>query len=114
MDRDKLAIGLGWFSVGLGLLEGLVPSAISTLTGTQQNTVVTQGLGVRELASGVGILAQEKERKRWLWSRVAGDAMDLALLGRALLAKQNDKTKVTMAMAAVAGVAVLDVIAASS
>ena len=36
-------------------------------------------VGAREIASGFGILAQNKPTP-WLWSRVGGDAMDLALL----------------------------------
>ena len=36
-------------------------------------------VGAREIASGFGILAQTKPTP-WLWSRVGGDAMDLALL----------------------------------
>ena len=42
-----------------------------------------RGLGVREITSGVGILSNERTAE-WLWSRVAGDVMDLALLSRAL------------------------------
>ena len=40
-------------------------------------------IGVRELASGVGILTRERPIGP-VWTRVGGDVMNLALLGRAL------------------------------
>ena len=46
-----------------------------------RNTMVA--IGVRELASGVAILTRERPVGP-VWSRVGGDVMDLALLGRAL------------------------------
>src|SRR4051812_24194809 len=42
--------------------------------------------------------------------RVAGDAMDLALLARAARARGARRDRVSMAMAAVAGVAALDIL----
>src|SRR5687768_1706429 len=67
-------------------------------------------LGIRELVSGVGILTR-KNSTPWLWSRVAGDAMDLALLGTALSLPGTKQGRVAAAAAAVAGVTVLDVLA---
>jgi uncharacterized membrane protein len=65
-------------------------------------------LGMREVASGIGILSQRR-KSPWLWSRVAGDAMDLALLGRAAVQPGAGAARLAVAAFAVAGVTALDV-----
>ena len=78
--RDKFALGLGLFSIGLGLAEIFMPREVARLIGVRNRPAVFMALGARELLSGVGILAQRRPAG-WLWSRVAGDVMDLSLLG---------------------------------
>jgi len=68
-----------------------------------------RALGLRELTSGVGILSQPR-RPAWLWSRVAGDAMDLALLGAAFLGRGAHRGRLTTAMGTVSLVTALDVV----
>jgi uncharacterized membrane protein len=68
-------------------------------------------LGLRQVVSGVGIL-QEFRRDEWLWARVGGDVIDLGLLGVALTSDESEPARVEAAAAAVAGIAVLDLIAA--
>ena len=51
------------------------PGQLSRLIGVQENPVLFRLLGVREIASGLGILTQDR-RGPGLWSRVAGDAVD--------------------------------------
>ncbi|HEX5580384.1 MAG TPA: SRPBCC family protein, partial [Gemmatimonadaceae bacterium] len=70
-----------------------------------------RALGLRELTSGAGILTQP-DSAGWVWSRVAGDMMDLALLGRIMSDERADRDRTAMATAAVLGVAALDVICA--
>jgi len=67
-------------------------------------------VGVRELAAGVGLMTKTKPAA-WLWARVAGDAMDLALLGTAALSSSR-KGHVASAVSAVVGVTLADVRAA--
>ena len=71
------------------------------------------GIGVRELASGVGILTREHPVGP-VWSRVGGDVMDLALLGRALRSAEGQRNRLAAATAAVIGVSILDVLAGRS
>lgn len=104
----RFARGLGWFSVGLGLAELLAPGPLSRLIGVREHRVLMPLLGIRELASGVGILANPKPAS-WVWSRVAGDMMDLALLGAALSSGNSDRGKVAAATAAVIGVTAIDI-----
>src|SRR3954463_14968532 len=79
---NSLARFLGYFSIGLGLAEVLAPRAMARLTGVRQEGLL-QAYGLREIASGVGILSCSRPTE-WLWSRVAGDALDLATLAQNL------------------------------
>jgi len=97
---------LGWFSIGLGLAELLMTRQLARATGMQGREGLLRLYGVREVATGVGLLAA-KRREPWLGARVAGDALDLATLSQGA-----KKVRAGAAMAAVAGVAALDVQAA--
>ena len=109
---EGLATFLGWFSIGLGLAEVLAPRGLSRLIGlAEDRTVVLRIMGLREITAGVGILTQRRPAG-WVWSRVAGDALDLSLLGAALASEDSDKGRVLAATASVVGVTALDVICA--
>lgn len=112
-NRDRLAIGLGWFSIGLGLTEILAPRTLSRMIGAPPRSGLIRLLGFREIMAGVGILSKPRTRA-WLQTRVAGDAMDLSLLGAAAFSKESDLGRLTMAAATVSGVTALDVIASKS
>jgi uncharacterized membrane protein len=106
----QLARGLGWFSIGLGLAEVLMPYAVARLCGgTGRHTGLIRLYGLRELASGVAILGGGKRPVTGLWSRVAGDAMDLATLGLAFASPRTNKAGVAFATANVVAVTALDV-----
>jgi uncharacterized membrane protein len=110
-DRSQqLAKALGWLSIGLGTVHLLAPRTLSRAIGVADRPMLFRALGLREIASGVGILTQ-RQPTNWLWSRVAGDAIDLTLLGMAVRRSGADeRSKVALACAAVAGVAVLDIL----
>lgn len=102
--------GLGYFSLGLGTAQILAPEAVAHLIGITRGprTRLTMRLvGLREIASGAAILTQRRPVP-WLWSRVAGDVMDLGLLTLALLDGHNHRPRVAGSMAAVAGVTTAD------
>ena len=107
---EILARGLGWFSIGLGLTEILAPGKLSELVGADDRPTMMRILGAREIVSGIGILTQDHPAES-LWSRVAGDAMDLAVLGSALTERYSKKKKLIAAISAVAGVTALDIYA---
>jgi uncharacterized membrane protein len=112
--NEKLASFLGWFSVGLGVSQIVMPRVVSRICGVDDsdgNTVLMRALGVRELTSGVGILTQQHPTN-WVWSRVAGDVMDLAMLGKVYSNDENHRGRTTLATAAVLGVLALDVLSA--
>lgn len=109
---EKLATGLGWFSIGLGLAELLAPEQLGNLIGVDKKRRSLLPLfGLREIASGIAILAIPRPAGA-VWSRVGGDALDLAFLGSALASDETDKTKVAVATLAVLGVTALDVVCA--
>jgi uncharacterized membrane protein len=66
-----------------------------------------RALGARELTAGIGLLTRRRSSP-WLWARVAGDIVDLALLGNVLRSRRADRMRVGGALAAVAGVTLLD------
>lgn len=106
-----LATALGVFSLGLGLWEALAPRSVGDRTGVRLPAVV-RGYGVREMAVGIGILSSERPAF-WLWSRVAGDALDLATLAASYhRSLPDDRRKNLQAAAAVLGVTVLDLLCA--
>jgi uncharacterized membrane protein len=109
--RDLLATGLGWFSIGVGLAEIFASREIARLIGVRNRPAVFGALGARQLLTGIGILMQRKPTG-WLWSRVAGDLMDLSLLGVAFTERKTDRERVEATAAAVGGVMVADVICA--
>ena len=112
VGEERLARALGWFSIGLGLAEIAAPRQVAQLIGVPDNRntrPVLQAVGLREITTGLGILGRRRP-SGWLWARVGGDVMDLALLGSALKAENANWTKVVTAAAAVAGVAALDLL----
>ena len=111
VTATKIATGLGWFSIGLGLAELLAPKQLGEAIGVGNRNRLLPAMGLREIASGVGILTQARPAGA-VWSRVGGDALDLALLGAALFSKSSRKSRVLLAIGAVAGVAALDYICA--
>lgn len=104
---DRLAESLGWFSIGVGMAAIAAPRGVSRLIGLDNHRLLLRMVGLREIASGVGILTNRKPTT-WLWSRVAGDLMDLALLRKAFENPRAGRVRLTAATAAVAGVTALD------
>jgi hypothetical protein len=110
----KFAKGLGMFSIALGLAELLAPAQVGELIGVSPRyRAFIPALGVREIAHGVGIMMQAKPTES-VWSRVAGDAIDLAYLGAAFTGEENNKARLVGATVAVLGVTALDIMCAQA
>jgi uncharacterized membrane protein len=109
-NPKKLARGLGIFSIGLGLTEFLAPEKVANLIGVRRsNTLLIRLFGLREIASGVAIFVQGRRPRQAVWSRVAGDALDLAALGAAFNSRRSNRAKLAFATANVVAVSALDV-----
>lgn len=86
LSNIKAARALGWVSIGLGLTEIAVPGWVEQQLGVKGHRGIIRGFGLREIAAGMMILNQpglNRNLVAGLWSRVGGDAVDLAALGKA-------------------------------
>jgi hypothetical protein len=109
---DRLAKALGWFSLGLGLTELLAPGRITRALGMEGKEGVVRAFGAREI--GHGLLTLSPDKQVGLWSRVAGDGLDIATLMGGLRDDNPKRDNVAIALAMVLGVTLLDVIGAQS
>jgi uncharacterized membrane protein len=119
-DRERgtggegLANFLGLFSLGLGLAEFAMPGVVSRIAGLEGDGLdrkMMRAMGLREIAHGVSVLSSPQPKAQ-MWGRVAGDALDLALLGKALTNRDNARGRTLFATGAVLGVTALDVLCA--
>lgn len=116
-----LTRSLALTSLGLGATCLLAPGWLASSIGLRDTPRVRRTLrltGLREIVNGFGLLSG-RATTGWLWSRVGGDAMDLAVLGNALTVKGAqsqvaDRSRATGAMVTLAGIAALDVASASA
>jgi uncharacterized membrane protein len=104
--EERLALGLGWFSIALGTTEMLAPGAIARWLGIRENDRLIRAFGAREIATGIGILNYPRPAGG-LWARVSGDVVDLAALGAAMTRSERPN-RVAGALALVAGITLLD------
>jgi uncharacterized membrane protein len=108
---DRLACALGWASLGLGVAQLARPGAFTRLSGVDDSRWacgIVRLVGVRELFHAAVLLGSRRTAPR-VWTRVGGDAMDLALLCRAMTGREGRRRRrVTAGTAAVAGITAID------
>lgn len=109
---DRLGRALGWFSFGLGLAELIAPAQLTRALGMEGKETLVRAYGAREI--GAGILCLSVDKQAGLWSRVAGDAVDIATLATGLKSDNPKRDNVIIALALVLGVTALDVVAAQA
>ncbi len=104
---------LGLASIAIGITEIAAPQQLENYMGISngENTGILRVLGVREILTGVDILAHPNS-KPGIWGRVAGDAVDIALLAIAAK-KSKNPTGMKTIFTAVAGITALDVLCAN-
>src|SRR5215213_2735411 len=99
-SSDQLARALGWFSIGLGVAEIAAPRSFTRALGMEGKEGFVRACGAREIASGMLSLSVDKEKG--LWSRVAGDGLDIATLLNELRDSNPKRDNVAMALTLVA------------
>jgi hypothetical protein len=104
---------LAWFSVGLGAAELAAPRVLSRAIGIEPKggtATAIRAMGAREIGNAVALLSRPHDAgPRWL--RVLGDVIDLGFLTYAAAAKRKSSVRIGIAIAAVLGVALIDVLA---
>lgn len=112
-NAEQLARLLGWFSIGLGIAEIVAPRQLAGLIGVENKPGVFRLMGLREIGSGIAILSQEQPAGA-VWSRVAGDILDLALLSTQLDSNNPEREKTWAATVSVLGMTAVDLYTARS
>ena len=110
MNAQKLSLGLAGFSLGLGLYEVLAPKHLCRLLGLEGKEGLIRFYGFREIGAGIGIFAAQPNPNLWVWARAGGDALDLATLGTAFREGNPKQKNAFVAVLAVLGVTVLDML----
>jgi uncharacterized membrane protein len=103
-----------WLSLGLGIAQLAMPDRMTKLVGMRDNDdsrLLMRLVGLREMACGIGLLAGLSPASG-LGARVAGDVMDLALLGSAFGDRRTKGNRLAAATAMVVGVTALDLFGA--
>ncbi|WP_241663962.1 transcriptional regulator [Stutzerimonas nosocomialis] len=103
----RMARGLGWFSIGLGVAQLLMPRPFARVLGMPEQEGLMRLYGLREIGTGVGLLLSDNPEP-WIYGRIAGDALDLTTLGVGM--QQGDNPAgAAVAAGAVLGITTLDV-----
>lgn len=106
-SSDKLARGLGWLSLGIGLYQLLAPGKLTRQLGMQGSENSMRACGARGVMSGIGALSDNPTPA--IWSRLGGDVIDLSVLSYALKNERNTKKEnVYLALTAVSILTALD------
>lgn len=111
MVDKRLARSLGWFSLGLGIAQIAAPRRFASSIGVEprgQRDTIVRLVGAREVLAAAGLLSG-RAVPAFLWMRVAGDLMDLALLRNVREGRGTDRDRVQGAIAAAVGVTAVDV-----
>jgi hypothetical protein len=111
-SHDRLAEGLGYFSIALGVTELLAPKAVCEAVGLDGYETLVRAYGAREVANGLAILTSH-DPTPWIWGRVIGDAADIATVAMGLQDGNPKKDNTVLALAAVAAVTAVDLYCAN-
>ena len=113
MNVLMLSRYLGWFSLGLGATETVVPRGLARTLGLFGQAWLVRTFGVREIATGVTMLGKPDQAAGPLL-RVVGDVLDMAVLVPALSARNRQQNAAQVAFMMVLGITVLDIVCASA
>ncbi|AXO37884.1 cyclase [Micromonospora sp. B006] len=114
-EAQRRGRGLGWMSVGLGVAQLAAPDTVRRISGVDDSPasrVMVPLVGARELVHAAGLLTSRRKGV-WAWTRVVGDAMDLASLGMALARRGGRRRRRLVGVTgAVLGITMLDLLTA--
>ena len=110
-EKDSLTRFLGWFSVALGAAQTFAPGLVCRVVGASgggRSRRLMRLIGMRELTQGIGILTRPRPTG-WMWSRVAGDAVDAAALVVVGARNPGQRVRTGLALASVLAITTPDV-----
>lgn len=117
LPPERLSSGLGWGSIALGVPMLVSPRLVAHIAGVRHgplHRLLIRLVGVREMGAAAALLTSP-DRPEWIWTRVAGDAMDLTMLGIALAGpRKRGRYRTILATAVIGGITAVDVAAAMS
>jgi hypothetical protein len=109
-SSDLLGRALGVFGIGLGVAEIVAPGVLTRALGLRGAESLVRAFGLREVVSGILTLAVD--RRIGLWTRVAGDVLDLATVAPGLRRGAPQRADAALAVLLLAGVLAVDLVAA--
>lgn len=110
---DRVARGLGWFSLALGIAEIVAPGKLSKALGLEGRERLLQAYGGREIGAGIWALSDTPAPA--IWARVAGDVVDLATLATGIRdGDESQRRNAWIALALVGGITAVDILTAAS
>ncbi|RTL88480.1 MAG: hypothetical protein EKK29_05075 [Hyphomicrobiales bacterium] len=108
-SAETIVNGLGWFSLGLGLIEVFAPGSLARPLGMERQSSLLRTYGLREIIAGLGILMSRRPTA-WLWARAFGDVLDMVTVAPKLGSREGSVRKANgLAAMAIGLVAALDV-----
>ena len=113
MNDIQIAKFLGLFSIGLGAVEFAVPHRVTRNLGLDVSPGLVRLFGAREIGAGLAVLTYP-DSPAPVWGRVAGDVLDVAVLGTALGRGNRRRSAAVGATLAVLAITALDVACAAA
>ncbi|MFD1085745.1 SRPBCC family protein [Micromonospora andamanensis] len=103
-------------SLGLGVAQLAAPDTVRRISGVDDSPTsraVVPLVGARELVHAAGLLTSRR-KGIWAWTRVMGDAMDLAALGIAIAHRGGHRRRRLIGVTgAIIGITVVDLLTAA-
>jgi hypothetical protein len=100
------ARGLGWLSIGLGLIDTFGRRGVARKTGLPNEPLIAL-YGLREIISGIGLVAA-RDPMPWVWARVGGDALDLGTLAAGVSERNPERNGALAGLLMVVGITAID------
>jgi hypothetical protein len=106
-QMGRLGRLIAWTGVGLGAVELLAPRSVAKALGIASgHETLVRAFGAREIATSVLLLTGAEEAG--LWSRLAGDGLNLGLLAAALRRDNPKCWRAALGLAVLTGLLLRD------
>lgn len=100
-DAPRLAAGVGWINLALGVFLAAAPGTAAGLMGLGDRPRLARAVGASDLAIGGGLLLG-RDRARWMEARAAANVAIAGLCGWALAAGTPRRGRAVGLLAAMA------------